>query len=356
MHHHRYYWIDLAKVFSILGVIFIHSSSNEFLGLLSHYFRFSVPIFIATSFFLLERSQIDKGILISASNLWKKRLPRLLIPFFVWSFIYAVIFLQPQYPSFSKFITLHWIGFGWSGQYYLLVMVQLILLYPWLRRTKLTARWLLIAGILNILILYIPLNYFPINQLSFLIKLRTLPFFYWVFYVLLAIYVARNYESIKAGLIDSDRLIRTNKMLPMNLLRINPGLSILVAPLLIVLEEISLKTLNVNSHDYFCISVLIVSCILFFAFIHLEIVLERTFLKQWKLCGRHISWLSSWTLGVFCLNPLIISGLKATQILNFNPPSNVAIFIGIFNTLVIYTIALLLSYLISLTGAKSLVR
>jgi len=341
----RYYWIDLLKVFSIFGVVFIHSCADSTLSLVSYYFRFCVPIFIITSFFLVERAQSSKSVEISPLNFWKQRIPRLVLPFLIWSSFYTILNLQANYPSFLSWITRHWIGYGWSGQYYLIVLIQLIIIYPWLRKIHVTPRLLLAVGFISFLFLYLPFSYLPLANASIISKLRELPSIYWIFYVLFAIYTARHYESIRHKLAK----IATNN-------RFSLALAILLWPCLLIFEEIVLRAFDVNSQPYFRLSIMVVSCFIFLMFIKLDILLESQPLRPWTGIRDVITWLSSWTLGVFCLNPLVISILYSFHILDFHPSYNLGIFIYIFNSLVIYCIAVLMSWTISFLGAKALVK
>lgn len=341
----RYYWIDLLKVFSIFGVVFIHSCADSTLSLVSYYFRFCVPIFIITSFFLVERAQLSKSVEISPLNFWRQRIPRLLLPFIIWSCFYAILNRQSSYPSFLSWITRHWIGYGWSGQYYLIVLIQLVIIYPWLRKIQVTPVRLLTVGVISFLFLYLPFSYLSLAHASIISKLRELPFMYWIFYVLFAVYTAKHYESIKHKLAK----LATNN-------GFNLALAILLGPCLLIFEEVVLRVFDINSQPYFRLSIIVVSCSIFFMFIKLDILLESQSSRAWKSAQKVITWLSSWTLGVFCLNPLVIGILYSFRILDFHPSHSLGIFVYIFNTLVIYSIAVLMSWTLSLLGAKALVR
>jgi surface polysaccharide O-acyltransferase-like enzyme len=94
----RIFWLDLARAIAICGVVWIHSivpllydydqkaAPNWWVGnVYDSFMRMSVPLFVMiTGALLLERD--DKPI----SFLWK-RLPKLIVPLFVWGLVYKYI-------------------------------------------------------------------------------------------------------------------------------------------------------------------------------------------------------------------------------------------------------------------------
>ncbi|MBP3814096.1 MAG: acyltransferase family protein [Butyrivibrio sp.] len=99
MEKKREYYLDIARVVSMFGVIMVHT------GAISWYFapfeiypwgvlnifdllgRFSVPVFLMISGYLFLNPKRE----VKASDIFKKYLPRLLCAYLFWSFLYAVI-------------------------------------------------------------------------------------------------------------------------------------------------------------------------------------------------------------------------------------------------------------------------
>lgn len=326
----RYYWVDLAKAVSIFGVVYIHSG-----GLGSAYFRFGVPIFIAISFFLSERSTLTKKDF-SAVYYWKKRIPRLLAPYLIWSFVYILFKLQPSYPSLMKFISFHWIGFGWSGQYYLLTLIALVILYPWLRKINFTLKGLTVFFALTFFLLYLPLNYLSISTI--VSRLGELPFFYWLPYMFLGIFTARNYESIRIRLRSLQNYLKLS--------------ALILIPLVMNIENMFLLGTDVARQSYFRLSTIIVSPLILILFIGLEDLLQKQ-----NLARSLIKPVSLWALGIFCLNPLLIQVLTGLlgNILHASVAFPVALVVSILKAVLVVLMAVFISYVIGRAGARSLV-
>ena len=271
-------WVDITKVISIFGVVYIHSGTAETSSLnTGSYFRFVVPIFIVISFFLSETSlQRQKNY--SKKNFLKKRLLRLAIPYVVWSTLYAIgQFYLGIRPTIDFGPT-----FAWQGQYFFIVLIQLTMLYPWLRLVKINEKILLIFLAVTLTSLYLPCNYFGIC-VPFIFSGET-AFFYWTFYVFLAIYLARNINKI-SHLSDSI----PSYFIP---------LIILTFPIVIVIENFYIN----SQFPYLRISVLLTSSILTILFVRLNF--------HFKPLNSTIRMLSKYSLGIFCMNPIIIISIQ----------------------------------------------
>jgi fucose 4-O-acetylase-like acetyltransferase len=84
----RQWGIDLARMISTYGIVLIHSGDYapyDRLALqIKDLFGFSLPFFLAASFYLLANPQKKSKL----SNSISSRCNRLLIPYFAWSFVY----------------------------------------------------------------------------------------------------------------------------------------------------------------------------------------------------------------------------------------------------------------------------
>lgn len=324
----QYLWIDLAKILSIFGVIYIHSN-----GFLSTYFRFGVPLFISISFFLSERSFIKREI--KVSKFLRKRILRLAIPFFFWSFFYFFISQPSYHGSLSKIVTKYWTGFGWSGQYYLIILIFLNLLYPWLRKVRVTLTSLLFIAFFTIIFLYILFNYLKLSSL--VTRLNVVPVFYWIFYLYLGIYSARNYEDIQTSL----TVVKPAYKL----------VFLLTIPFLISIENAAAIDIGFARESYFRVSTILVSAVVFFLFLSLEDNLKN----KLNASGHILSWLSSWTLGIYCLNPFFIDLLRGRLLNSDNSTAN-ELLLSMLNCSLIYAFCLICSYLIFRVKGGILVR
>jgi surface polysaccharide O-acyltransferase-like enzyme len=102
----RHLGIDLARVISTYGIVFIHSGDYAPYDILAvqvkELFRFALPFFIAVSFYLLSKPGKSKKI----SELIFSRCNRLLFPYFCWSLIYIVAKIIKDLITY-KFVSLN---------------------------------------------------------------------------------------------------------------------------------------------------------------------------------------------------------------------------------------------------------
>ncbi len=135
--------IDQAKGLAILGVIYIHaeflvSPQGPLQTLTLNFARMAVPCFIGWFCYFLELQRREPA---SASRGWWPRAGRLLWPFVFWSTIYMVVSAEPAQLADQPLgiLTKHWLGYGWSGQYFFLILFQLLAIFPllrWLARSR----------------------------------------------------------------------------------------------------------------------------------------------------------------------------------------------------------------------------
>lgn len=353
----RYSWIDIVKAIGIFGVVYIHAPEaflyeipGSTLLLPTIYFRFAVPLFIIISFFLAERLRIERSLSISTRQFWKKRLPRLLVPYILWSIFYYAYELYRRYPkpfqlSFTD---------TWAGQYYLFILLQLTLLAPFLHRLKLTPNRLAIAGLATLFFTYIPFAYFSISKIHFISNYNPSYFFYWLFYVLFAWYVAREYEAIQEKI---------------NKIKVSIRLGLLFSiPLLFIVENWLIERLkwifDGDTDPYLRLTTLLVSPLIFLLSIDLNLVLEKIkipkFIKQ--VTDRAIALLSKWTLGIYCLNPFVILFTKdalenvSYQSYVLNLPTGVRFFLPAIAMIFVCGVSIALSWIIARLRGAALVK
>jgi len=141
----REYYIDVARVFSMVSVILIHAGAISWydapytlypwgiMNLFDILGRYCVPVFLMISGYLF----LDPSKNISTKKLYTKYIPRLLAAFFFWNFLYALIT--------SGFVTQRTLGNGvgikllkdtFWGHYhmwYMYVVVGMYIITPALR-------------------------------------------------------------------------------------------------------------------------------------------------------------------------------------------------------------------------------
>jgi hypothetical protein len=275
---------DILKVISITAVVFIHGSSliplspsdsggTVYIFNLNLMFRFCVPIFIFLWAYFQEKSTLKHG----STTLLRSRFYTLFIPFFFWSLVYFVITANFKALTLTKILTIHWTGFGWSGQYYFVILFQLILLFPIIRWISLKVARFLPMVYITSLIMYGLISYTGWLYLDAVGKIGDRPFIYWLPYAILGvIYAHKNIFHVKVPLLLG-----------------------LISAGLIALEFhiFNLREVGIYLH----LAVFITSFILL-SFLEYRI--------SYASLSRPVAWViqivAKNTLGIFCLNPLVI--------------------------------------------------
>jgi surface polysaccharide O-acyltransferase-like enzyme len=210
MRQERLYELDLLRIFAALAVIVIHTSSNFFyfnqLGYYLNIFcRFAVPTFLLISGIVLQYSQNSGNEFITKVFL-KKRLTKVVIPYFVWTIIYIFYLNRHNIHDLLslgifKIIGESFIfGTGASHLYFILIIIQMYFLYPILRilMQKFLNMTLLISFVITLLIqtaIYLKLMHI-INFKEYIINYSKL-FPTWIFFFVFGIYLAKNLEKWK---------------------------------------------------------------------------------------------------------------------------------------------------------------
>lgn len=312
---------DALRGLAILGVVLIHggwiySSSTPStdpapLLLVMDWFRWGVPVFLMLSFYFAYLSW-RKAPQTGYGEFAKKRLPRLLVPFLFWSVFYFLFgnfyFLPHPITGVSKIVTTYFMGRGWSGQYFFIILIQLTLLLPLSFRRTVT-RSLLIASVVATLLLYaadlaLICGFGPHKLQGPLIKLRDIAFFFWLPYVLFPIYLIQTNQAPTA----------TKEEAPGAPSFPTTSLLILVlAPVLLSIEE--LVRAHFHAHEmspYLYLTTLPVALLVFYHGWRVFSALPPSgFTSFLAYLGRN-------SLGIFCLNPLFV-----LLLLKIAPPNEI---------------------------------
>lgn len=330
----REYSIDFLKAFSLFGVVYIHggfllSSKEAFFS--ANYFRFGVPVFIVISFYLAEKIFNSKKY--SGFNLYN-RIKRLCLPFIIWSLMYFSIFFNYQNYNLKNIITKHFLGYGWSGQYFFLILIQLTILFYFIKTYKKRIRKLeLILSFFLTILIYIIYHSFSSHKVFYLFDKRF--FLYWIYYLLLGIWSANNKAFF-------DRIINQNSIKNFIATSI-----IFLIPLLLIIDEKYLH--NSDANPYLSVSTLVASSIVFLS--GFAISINNKLKNILSLIGKY-------SLGIFCLNPLVIYLFKLIkEKSNFSVTnlSELSIIYPFISTVIIFTTCLFLSISLSKMGLKKLV-
>ena len=186
-------YIDLMKAVSIFGVVWIHGASilggSDFTSFVSDAFRFAVPAFIIFWAYFFEKSfSRASG---SRLTFLANRFSDLFVVFLIWSVLYFLVLADFDNLSFSSTITRHFSGYGWSGQYFFIILFQLILFYSIIRWAYSVA-YIRFLCITVCVVLYFWLGYFGSSVPDLVWKLGDRLFVYWIPYVFVGIYFARR--------------------------------------------------------------------------------------------------------------------------------------------------------------------
>jgi peptidoglycan/LPS O-acetylase OafA/YrhL len=148
--------IDIVRAIAIIAVLLIHGTSGATqlpLGtgsqavffMLNKISLFTVPLFIWISGVVLFYTYYDRWEPGMSRVFWTKRLRRILIPYVLWSLFY---YLYNQFIFHGKisFDTLHLIKLLLSGNasyhlYYMVIIVQFYLLFPFMITAARSCHW-----------------------------------------------------------------------------------------------------------------------------------------------------------------------------------------------------------------------
>jgi hypothetical protein len=273
-----------------VGVVWIHCSyliphSHAILDWLSPLFRFCVPIFVTFWAYFAEKATTrpDWSYVRSLG-----RLRSIAIPFFAWSFLYWILARDFHTDLFHQ-ISKHWSGYGWPGQYFFLILAQLIVVFPLLRWI---AKWIPPWANAGLLVLAVAFLDFVWHPSAFAEKIGDRPFIYWIPYCLLGIHLAR-------GKISRLRV---------------PWPAAVCAALTMPLETKLLGGHSSGIGPYFLVSVALTT------FLAATSAVQGS-IPRWTEKSPYSGWishLSTNSLAIFCINPLVL--IVGTRISSSFPP------------------------------------
>jgi hypothetical protein len=294
----RLFFLDVLKAICIVAVVSYHAifvSRTSYVGnlnLLEVLFaplRFCVPVLFTISFLLAER-----GMSKQKGPVWpsfRKRFLRLAMPTAFWfGLVVCLKFFRGS--TSAELADQVLAGNIFVGAYYLLVLLQYVLVFPWIRGWFQTSRNVLIAVFLQglaFLSVYLLLSNDAGAQVRTMLKSIGRPYFaYWFAYMALGIYFAQHLPQ----LVDlSRRLPRWQKIL-----------MLLSTALLMLVEYQGLLGVtggSVPPFDYVLTSCVLSVPVAFLCFA----CVEETHLPA--PMAKTISLLANYSLGIFCCNGIL---------------------------------------------------
>ncbi|KSU60340.1 hypothetical protein AS034_15975 [[Bacillus] enclensis] len=194
-----FYELNFVRAIACLFVVMVHVTAkyyhlNEqtfswatlFLNQVS---RLGTPMFAIISGFLLYNQAINRGF--QMNHFVSSRFTKVVIPFVVWSFIYLLLISYP-FPwqengrEMSYFLTHFFLGDSYFHLYFMMVVVQFYILFPFLQFLK-TKKWMIALTILAFFV-----NYFHIrrpletgNELLTIFTHDRSSILYWIFFFML---------------------------------------------------------------------------------------------------------------------------------------------------------------------------
>lgn len=319
--------IDFLKSISIFGVVFIHSRNDNIISeITSELFRVAVPLFIVFFSYFLEKNLSSVSTKKEYNDILKQKFFLLFLPYAFFTILYFFILNDLSLIKPRELITGYWSGYGWAGQYFFIILFQLILIFPLLQ--KIVNIKLVYITVVS-LFLYITMSY-AFWDLSIVSKLSDRIFIYWVPYAILGVLLYRNIDLFKNI---------SNKF-------------IIFSIILIPIEFFIFNYLNIVHSPYVIFSVLVSSSLIAIYFIVNENIIKISLPNYLKILSIYIS---NKTLGIFVLNPLFIFLLKPfysfIQVENFLIDS---IMIFLFSIL-IFILCILTIEILSRTFIKKLI-
>ena len=323
--------IDILKTIAIFGVVWIHGSTllgslSTFNIVVSQMFRFAVPTFIIIWAYFLEKG------LQKRTNVWayyRRRFLYLFSVYFFWSLLYFLLLADWDQLSLKSAISKHWSGYGWSGQFFFIILFQLLLLFPGIRivfDNALFRKGTIVVGML----LFITFGYFDTFFPEIIWKIGDRFFVYWIPYAFWGIYLARE-----------------------------PQLSFsfwgCLSVLLIPLEFLLLKGTDPMFSQYVSPSVFLASILITGPFL----LRRSNDFSAWQ--KKLSSFIGNNTMTVFVANPIVII-VVSTCIHNitsgFDPTLSLSltIILPIFSTILVLSSSLLLAEIINRTPLKKIIN
>jgi fucose 4-O-acetylase-like acetyltransferase len=322
--NHRQAMPDLLKVAAIFAVVFIHSytlfpflpSAVDFsqgqIDLYANVLRFCVPVFIFLWAYFLEKSILKSG---KATLL--KRFYKILIPFFCWTLVYTIIKADIKQMSLPYIFVKYWTGYGWSGQYYFVILFQFIATFPLWRWISGKFEKYIAAIYLFSLLFFTLIAYSGLSDIKLIMRISDRVFIYWWPYAILGIIHAR--KNIFAFTIPAWLKITSIGLIPLEIYLLHPST---VSP--------------------YALPAVFISAMLLLSLLRDQV--SYTALPD--VIAGPVNILANFTLGIFCLNPLVILVINHYFSIRAIQFSGASVIFPLLSTFIVFGICVLLIFLL----------
>ena len=269
--------IDIWKGLAIFGVVWIHCAylvpfEPARLDVMSPYWTFCVPVFLMFWAYFSELGASRRKSTCAASM---RKLGHVLAKFAAWSALYWLLRFDRS-TGLAGQLSKYWSGYGWPGQYFFVILVQAIVVFPavrWLAR-RLGFAWNLGLALAVLLALN-----FAGEPSRLVLKIGDRPFLYWLPVLVLGVHLAMGK--------------RPGWGIPFPVL--------LLFPVLICIENVALHGGASRIGPYFRVSVLAAT-----ALIGISAVEKPLQGAGPALPAAFLQMLSRNSMAIFCANPLAL--------------------------------------------------
>lgn len=335
--------IDTFKAISIFGVVYIHSAdligcNSEISDSFRSLFRFAVPFFIIIWAYFIEKAMINKSSFERVKYLIY-RFKHMFIIFLIWSTLYFFISVKWETLTPIKLLTTYFTGYGWSGQYYFIILFQLLIFFPIIRWIY-TKKKIIVFLIFTTVLIYFIVSNLVLPSILYSIGYRL--FIYWIPYVITGIWLA-NSKNIE---IEPLTTVLSEK----NKINLRKNSWWLLTIFFIPIESWLMTQFNIfnDLNEYVRPTVLLVSII-----ISIIVVIHI------KLKNNLFANLGKKTMIIFVSNPLVIYLLKVIMsVFGYTPTINCCIFFQIIipfiSSVLVIFICLLIDKLIKAMGLSKI--
>lgn len=320
---------DLIKVLSIFGVVFIHGASllgtnSDFQTYTSDFFRFCVPCFIIIWAYFFEKSYQKKKYNERKKYILTKFI-HLFTVFFIWSCLYFLKLANWDTINLTKVITTHFSGYGWAGQYFFIILFQLLLLFPLIRKIY-NYKIMYYSLIIIIFCTYIYYGYFYNTIPDSIKKIGNRPFIFWIPYVFIGISIA-NQKMKKIKIFNAFILF------------------------LIPIESFILNYFDYDHDPYTTPGILLASILFSVA------ILQNPIKIKSERIGNIITFIGKNTMTIFVANPMVIIILNSMiPKYIFNNLIIWQIFLPFLSSIIILCICLFISMLINKSKMNGIIN
>lgn len=287
---------DFLRAFAAFSVIAIHILSrrfyiSRFAYVLDTCLVYAVPLFLFISGFLLHNSNKDKDNL-KYFDFIKKRMSKVFIPYILWTFIYMVYKLDMNFGQvfrlefLKKYLQSIIHGNGHIHLYFMVIIIQLYLIYPILRKLIVKNPKIVLAASFFISLYFQIEAYMRAHGIRIL-PIKGQPYYFlfvarWMAYFVLGMYVVHYKEKVQ-------RLLSSMKV------------EIAIVWVMAAISLVFFSKSLINGSPILNVYVILYACISFFLLYSLALAIKDTRF----FIGNYFDWISKQSF-FFYLSHLLI--------------------------------------------------